>query len=59
MMANIPGAVADPSVEIHLRSGTDDIPGYLAPPAQPGSYPGLVAIHEALGLIDQTGYVAL
>jgi len=32
-MANIPGAVTDPSEEIHLRSGTDNIPGYLAPPA--------------------------
>jgi carboxymethylenebutenolidase len=55
-MANIPGAVTDPSrvkgEEIHFNSGGDSIPGYLARPTQPGSYPGIVVIHEAFGLVD-------
>jgi carboxymethylenebutenolidase len=56
MMANIPGAVTDPSrvkgAEIHFASGGDSIPGYLAQPAQPGRYPGIVVIHEAFGLVE-------
>jgi carboxymethylenebutenolidase len=56
MMANIPGAVTDPSrvkgEAIHFKSGADNIPGYLARPAQPGSYPGIVVIHEAFGLVE-------
>src|SRR5689334_14457576 len=55
-MANIPGAVTDPSrikgEEIRFRSGGDTIPGYLARPAQPGRYPGIVVIHEAFGLVE-------
>lgn len=55
-MANVPGAVTDPSrvvgEEIHFTSGGDSIPGYLARPAQPGSYPGIVVIQEAFGLVD-------
>ena len=61
-MANIPGAVTDPSriksAEIHFKSGTDSIPGYLAQPAQPGSYPGIVVIHDAFGLVDHIRDVA-
>jgi carboxymethylenebutenolidase len=56
MMANIPGAVTDPSrvkgEAIHFKSGDDSIPGYLARPAQPGSCPGIVVIHEAFGLVE-------
>ena len=55
-MANIPGAVTDPgrirAEEIRFKSGPDSIPGYLARPAQPGSHPGIVVIHEAFGLVD-------
>jgi carboxymethylenebutenolidase len=55
-MANIPGAVTDPSrvngEEIHFQSGGDSISGYMARPSQPGSYPGIVVIHEAFGLVD-------
>jgi carboxymethylenebutenolidase len=55
-MANIPGAVTDPSrvkgEEIHFNSGGDSIPGYLARPAQPGNHPGIVVIHEAFGLVE-------
>jgi carboxymethylenebutenolidase len=56
VMANIPGAVSDPNrvkgEEIRLRSGGDTINGYLARPATPGSYPGIVVIHEAFGLVE-------
>jgi carboxymethylenebutenolidase len=62
MMANIPGAVTDPSrvksEEIRFNSGADSIPGYLARPAQPGSYPGIVVIHEAFGLVDHIRDIA-
>ena len=37
---------------IQIKSGGDTIPGYLARPSQPGSYPGIVVIHEAFGLVD-------
>lgn len=61
-MANIPGALTDPSrvqgEAIQIRSGGDSIPGYLARPAQPGSYPGIVVIHEAFGLVDHIRDVA-
>ena len=55
-MANIPGAVTDPSrvrgEEIDFKSGSDTIKGYLAQPSQPGRNPGIVVIHEAFGLVE-------
>ncbi len=55
-MANIPGAVTDPSrvhgEEVEFKSGDDTIKGYLAQPSQPGRYPGIVVIHEAFGLVE-------
>lgn len=61
-MGNIPGTAPDPSrvqcEEIHLNSGGDSIPGYLARPAESGSHPGIVAIHEAFGLLDHIRDVA-
>jgi carboxymethylenebutenolidase len=61
-MANIPGAVTDPSrvkgEEIRSQSGSDSIPGYLARPSQPGSYPGIVVIHEAFGLVEHIRDIA-
>ncbi|HUN44126.1 MAG TPA: dienelactone hydrolase family protein [Acetobacteraceae bacterium] len=61
-MANIPGAVTDPTrvkgEEIRFTSGSDSIPGYLARPSQPGSYSGVVVIHEAFGLVEHIRDVA-
>ena len=61
-MANIPGAVTDPSrvrVEnIELKSGGDTITGYLARPNQSGNYPGIVVIHEAFGLVEHIRDIA-
>jgi carboxymethylenebutenolidase len=55
-MPNIPGAVTDQSrvrgENIELKSGDDTITGYLARPSQSGSYPGIVVIHEAFGLVE-------
>src|SRR5438132_14432043 len=61
-MANIPGAVTDPSrvhgETIEFRSGGDTIKGYLARPAQPGRNPGIVVIHEAFGLVEHIRDIA-
>jgi carboxymethylenebutenolidase len=55
-MANIPGAVTDPSrvrgESIEFESGGDTIKGYLAQPSQSGRYPGIIVIHEAFGLVE-------
>jgi carboxymethylenebutenolidase len=55
-MANVPGLVTDPGRikggVIALPSGGDHIAAYLAIPNQPGSYPGIVVIQEAFGLVD-------
>ena len=61
-MANIPGAVNDPSrvrgEAIEFKSGSDTIQGYLARPAQPGRNPGIVVIHEAFGLVEHIRDIA-
>ncbi len=61
-MANIPGAVADPSrvrgEEIEFKSGNDTIKGYLARPSEPSRYPGIVVIHEAFGLVEHIRDIA-
>ena len=61
-MANIPGAVTDPSrvrgENIELKSGGDTITGYLARPSQSGNYPGIVVIHEAFGLVEHIRDIA-
>jgi carboxymethylenebutenolidase len=61
-MANIPGAVTDPSrvrgEAIELKSGNDTIRGYLARPSQPGGNPGIVVIHEAFGLVEHIRDIA-
>lgn len=55
-MANVPGAVTDPSRikggVIALKSGGDQIAAYVARPAQDGAYPGIIVIQEAFGLVD-------
>src|SRR5437762_10024442 len=55
-MAKVPGLVTDPSTikggVIALPSGGGQIAAYLATPAQPGNYPGIVVIQEAFGLVD-------
>lgn len=61
-MANIPGAVTDPSrvrgENIELKSGGDTITGYLARPSQSGNHPGIVVIHEAFGLVEHIRDIA-
>ena len=61
-MANIPGAVSDPSrvrgEAIELKSGSDTIKGYLAQPSQSGRNPGIVVIHEAFGLVEHIRDIA-
>ena len=61
-MANIPGAVTDPSrvrsENIELKSGGDTIKGYLARPGQSGQNPGIVVIHEAFGLVEHIRDIA-
>jgi carboxymethylenebutenolidase len=61
-MANIPGAVTDPSrvrgEAIEFKSGGDTIKGYLALPSQSGRYPGIVVIHEAFGLVEHIRDIA-
>src|SRR3954469_18454113 len=55
-MANVPGVVTEPSRikggVISLSSGGGQIAAYVAQPNQPGSYPGIVVIQEAFGLVD-------
>ncbi len=70
----VPGAVADISAIVGEQltfagGGEAQVNGYLARPAEPGSYPGLIVIHEAMGLNEHIrdvanrfaglGYVAL
>ena len=61
-MANIPGAVTDPSrvrgENTEFKSGSDTIKGYLARPSQPGRNPGIVVIHEAFGLVEHIRDIA-
>jgi carboxymethylenebutenolidase len=61
-MANIPGAITDPSrirgEGIEFKSGSDTIRGYLARPSQPGRNPGIVVIHEAFGLVEHIRDIA-
>jgi carboxymethylenebutenolidase len=61
-MANIPGAVTDPSrvrgENLEFKSGGDTIKGYLAQPSQSGRHPGIVVIHEAFGLVEHIRDIA-
>jgi carboxymethylenebutenolidase len=61
-MANIPGAVTDPSrvrsENIELQSGADTIGGYLARPSVGGRHPGIIVIHEAFGLVEHIRDIA-
>ena len=72
--AGVAGAVTDPAAlsaeELTFSgSGASAVNGYLARPAAPGTYPGMIVIHEAMGLnehirdvvnrIAALGYVAL
>jgi len=55
-MANVPGLVTDPGRikggVIALPSGGGTIAAYVARPHAAGSYPGIVVIQEAFGLVD-------
>jgi carboxymethylenebutenolidase len=70
----VPGALTDPgAINVHdvtfPGANATEINGYLARPAAPGEYPGMIVIHEAGGLGDHIkdvarrianlGYVAL
>jgi carboxymethylenebutenolidase len=61
-MANVPGAVTDPSRikggVIALPSGGGTIAAYVARPHAAGNYPGIVVIQEAFGLVDHICDVA-
>src|SRR4029077_4314904 len=72
--AGVPGAVGDTSAITgegltFAGGGGTQVNGYLARPAEPGSHPGMIVIHEASGLNDHArdvanrfaklGYVAL
>jgi carboxymethylenebutenolidase len=61
-MANIPGAVTDPSrvrsENIEFKSGSETIKGYLARPSQSGRNAGIVVIHEAFGLVEHIRDIA-
>jgi carboxymethylenebutenolidase len=53
----VPGAVTDPAKvtgeELTFTSAQGaQVNGYLARPAAPGSHPGVIVIHEAMGLND-------
>jgi carboxymethylenebutenolidase len=52
----VPGAVTDPSRvvtdEVAVDSGGERLDAYLARPAEPGTRPGIVVVHEAMGLND-------
>lgn len=59
----VPGAVTDPAGilgEELTFPGAQNTPvnGYLARPAAPGSHPGVIVIHEAMGLNDHIRDVA-
>ncbi len=59
----VPGAVTDPRTLIgeelvFAGAEGDQINGYLARPAAPGGHPGMIVIHEALGLNDHIRDVA-
>jgi carboxymethylenebutenolidase len=61
-MANIPGAVTDPSrvrgENVEFTSGGVTISGYLARPNQSGNNAGIVVIHEAFGLVEHIRDIA-
>jgi len=55
--AGVPGAVTDPATvageELTFAgAGGTQVNGYLARPAAAGSHPGMIVIHEAMGLND-------
>jgi carboxymethylenebutenolidase len=72
--AGVPGALSDPSAIagedlVFTGAGGDAVNGYLARPADPETRPGMIVIHEAMGLNEHIrdvtnrfanlGYVAL
>ena len=43
---------------VSFDSGGDAVPGYLARPAEPGTYPGILVIHEAFGPVEHIDDIA-
>ncbi len=52
----IPGQVTNPEAvqtqDVSFPSGGDTVQGYLARPSRPGTYPGVIVIHEAFGMVE-------
>lgn len=61
-MVSVPGAVTDPSrlhtSDVEVDSGGEAIRAHLARPVQNGTRPGIIVIHEAMGLNEHTRDVA-
>ena len=69
----VPGQVANPELlhtrDVSYQSGGDVMAAYLARPRAPGTYPGIIVIHEVVGLVEHirdvtrrlanVGYIAL
>lgn len=51
----VPGQVTNPEAvqasEMTFQSGGDSLNGYLARPSRAGTYPGVIVIHEAFGMV--------
>ena len=58
----VPGQVTDPAAvqtsDVTFQSNGDTIRGYLARPSRSGTYPGVIVIHEAFGLVEHIRDVA-
>jgi carboxymethylenebutenolidase len=61
-MSELAGAVADPqalrTADVTFESDGASIEAYVARPSTPGSYPGLIVIHEAFGPVEHIRDVA-
>jgi carboxymethylenebutenolidase len=58
---SVPGVVANPEAlrtDITFESDGATIEAYLARPAEPGQFPGLIVIHEAFGPVEHIRDVA-
>jgi carboxymethylenebutenolidase len=58
----VPGQVEAPerlrTERVTFESGGDQVPAYVARPAEPGTYPAIIVIHEAFGPVEHIDDVA-